>query len=101
MPRRMKKRKYYLEEASIRGHPDARYQLALHEWRNGRNDRAVKHWIIAANLGYDDAIQVLTKCYQAGSVSFFDFAAALLAHKAALDATKSRQREEGEKHNFT
>ena len=60
----------------------------------------MKHWI-AANLGYDDAIEVLKKCYQVGSVSFFDFAAALQAHEAALDATKSRQREVGEKHKFT
>eukprot|EP00577_Skeletonema_sp_RCC1716_P025974 CAMPEP_0113424466 /NCGR_PEP_ID=MMETSP0013_2-20120614/29609_1 /TAXON_ID=2843 ORGANISM="Skeletonema costatum, Strain 1716" /NCGR_SAMPLE_ID=MMETSP0013_2 /ASSEMBLY_ACC=CAM_ASM_000158 /LENGTH=162 /DNA_ID=CAMNT_0000312479 /DNA_START=328 /DNA_END=813 /DNA_ORIENTATION=+ /assembly_acc=CAM_ASM_000158 len=57
---------YHLEEAAIRGHPDARHDLATEEGRNGRFDRAVKHWVIAANLGHDDSIQRLKKCYTHG-----------------------------------
>ena len=41
---------YHLEEAAIAGHPDARYDLGIYEWNQDRHDRAVKHWIIAANL---------------------------------------------------
>eukprot|EP00985_Skeletonema_marinoi_P020758 scaffold12420_cov137-Skeletonema_marinoi.AAC.5 len=88
-----KKGLYYLEEAAIAGHPDARYNLAGYEWDNERYDRAVKHFIIAANLGYDKAIQGLKDCYKDGHVSKEDFAAALRAHQAAVDATKSPQRE--------
>jgi formylmethanofuran:tetrahydromethanopterin formyltransferase len=56
----------------------------------------VKHFIIAANLGYDDSIKGLKEYYTNGQVSKEDFAAALRAHKAAVDATKSPQREGGE-----
>jgi TPR repeat protein len=88
-----KKGVYYLEEAAIAGHPKARYDLAGYEWDNERYDRAVKHYIIAANLGYDDSIQALKDCYKEGKVIKDDFAAALRAHQAAVDATKSQQRE--------
>eukprot|EP00984_Skeletonema_dohrnii_P009539 scaffold3651_cov128-Skeletonema_dohrnii-CCMP3373.AAC.6 len=88
-----KKEVYHLEEAAIAGHPRARCNLAFYEWKNSRFDRAVKHWSIAANLGYDDSIQALKECYKEGKVSKDDFAAALRAHQAAVDATKSPQRE--------
>eukprot|EP00984_Skeletonema_dohrnii_P021744 scaffold10944_cov84-Skeletonema_dohrnii-CCMP3373.AAC.3 len=88
-----KKEVYHLEEAAIAGHPRARCNLAFYEWKNSRFDRAVKHWSIAANLGYDDSIQALKECYKEGKVSKDDFAAALRAHQAAVDTTKSPQRE--------
>jgi len=92
-----KKELYHTEEAAIGGHPEARFFLAFYEARNERFDRAVKHWIIAANLGCGDSIQQLKKGYKLGVVSKEDFAAALRAHQAAVDATKSPQREEAAK----
>ena len=91
-----KKELHHLEEAAIAGHPVARHNLGCYEGMNGRMERAVKHFIIAANLGYDDSIKGLKEYYANGQVSKEDFAAALRAHKAAVDATKSPQREEGE-----
>eukprot|EP00984_Skeletonema_dohrnii_P020461 scaffold9984_cov148-Skeletonema_dohrnii-CCMP3373.AAC.12 len=88
-----KKELYHLEEAAIGGHPDARSKLGCIEWRNGRFDRAVKHWIIAANLGHDMSIQLLKDCYADGLLSKEAFAAALRAHHAAVDEMKSPQRE--------
>ena len=52
-----KKEIYHLEDAAIGGHPDARFNLAIEEGRNGRIDWAVKHFIIAASLGCDSSIQ--------------------------------------------
>jgi len=88
-----KKQTYHLEEAAIAGHPIARCTLACHEEGTNRIDRAVRHLIIAANLGYDDSLQALKKYYANGHVSKEEFAAALRAHQAAVDATKSPQRE--------
>jgi len=88
-----KKELYHLEQAAIAGHPTARYILGIYEVKNGRDDRAVKHFIIAANLGYEDSIQKLKQGYKAGVVSKEDFVTALRAHQAAVDATKSPQRE--------
>eukprot|EP00984_Skeletonema_dohrnii_P013406 scaffold5549_cov79-Skeletonema_dohrnii-CCMP3373.AAC.9 len=88
---------YYAEEAAIGGHPTARCRLGCHEGGNSRYDRAVKHWIIAAKLGHDDSVQRLKGMYKSGYVSKEDFASALRGHQAAVDATKSPQREEAEK----
>jgi TPR repeat protein len=65
----VKKELHHLEQAAIGGHPVARHNLGYVEEKNGRLDRAVKHYIIAATLGFDDSL-------------------------AAVDATKSPQRDE-------
>ena len=88
-----KKYLYHSEQAAIGGHPHARHNLGCFEEENGRMDRAVKHWIIAANMGQDHALDALKKSYRDGLVSKEDFAAALRAHQAAVDATKSPQRD--------
>jgi TPR repeat protein len=89
---------FHMEEAAIGGNPDARFVLGLDEWKNGRIERASKHWIIAANLGADASIDMLRRQYTQGTISKENFAAALRAHQAAVDATKSPQREEAEEY---
>ena len=69
---------HHLEVAAICGHPEARYHLAMHEGRNRKIDRSVKHLIIAANLGHDKSIQKLMVAYKAGRVDKEEFAAALM-----------------------
>ena len=92
-----KKEVYHLEEAAITGHPAARFYLACHEWKNGRFVRGVKHFVIAANLGFDKSLTSLKVGYIDGQVSKEEYAAALRAHQAAVDATKSPQREAAER----
>ncbi len=91
-----KKEVYHLEEAAIGGHPSARFNLGYHEMNNGRLDRGIKHWIIAAKLGYDNALEAVKGSFRRGFsfVSKEEYAAALRGHQAAVDATKSKQREE-------
>ena len=84
---------YHQEEAAIGGHPGARYVLGQHESFFGNADRAVRHFVIAATQGHDRAINALTEMFKEGYVEKDDLAAALRAHKAAVDATKSPQRE--------
>eukprot|EP00984_Skeletonema_dohrnii_P019251 scaffold9169_cov77-Skeletonema_dohrnii-CCMP3373.AAC.2 len=85
---------HHLEQAAIGGHPYARHNLGCVELTNCRTDRAIKHWIIAANLGYEHSLVPLTDAYRKGLVSKKDLAAALRAHQAAVDATKSPKRDE-------
>ena len=92
-----KKEIYYAEEAAIRGHLHARYNPGSLEESKGKAERAVKHYTIAANLGHDRSIQELKEYYIHGDVSKEDFAVALRAHHAAVNATKSEQREAAEK----
>eukprot|EP00984_Skeletonema_dohrnii_P026578 scaffold15922_cov104-Skeletonema_dohrnii-CCMP3373.AAC.9 len=89
---------HHLEEAAIGGHPTARYNLGVHEWINDNNERAVKHWIIAATQGHDLSIEALMSAFKKGFVSKDDLATALRAHQAAVDATKSSQREAAEEY---
>jgi hypothetical protein len=78
-----KKESYHLEEAAIKGHPYARFNLGAHERNSGRIHRASKHFAIAAKLGDNGE----------GFVSKEDYETALRRHQAAVDATKSEQRE--------
>ncbi len=96
-----KKIAYHLEEAAICGHPDARYILGCNEWIKGNYKRAMKHLIIGATQGHDDSIKELTTAFKEGFMEKEDLEAALRAHKAAVDATKSPQREIGEEHYGT
>mmetsp|Transcript_22681 Transcript_22681/g.32408 ORF Transcript_22681/g.32408 Transcript_22681/m.32408 type:complete len:303 (+) Transcript_22681:191-1099(+) len=89
-----KKNVYHLGQAAIDGHLEARCQLGAYEGTKGNYDRAAKHFIIGAKLGDDNSLESVKKLYQCEIVSKEDFAAALRAHQAAVDTTKSLQREE-------
>ena len=91
-----KKKIYHLEEAAIGGHAWARHNLGNAEWRNGRFERARKHYIIAANLGYHDSLEMVRQLYANGYASKEDYEGALRAYQAAVDATKSPERKKGE-----
>ena len=91
-----KKYTHHLEEAAIGGHPIARYNLAITEERKDRAERAVKHYAIAANLGYDLSLDQLKKAYACGLVEKEDLAAAFRKHKAAKDAMDTPRRKAAE-----
>ena len=91
-----KKVTHHLEQAAIGGHHLARHNLGVLGLENHNSERAVKHFIIAANLGCDLSIKELKEGYARGIVRKEDFAAALRAHQAAVDATKSPQRDAAE-----
>eukprot|EP00985_Skeletonema_marinoi_P006560 scaffold2836_cov95-Skeletonema_marinoi.AAC.6 len=95
------KEMYHLAEAAIGGHPGARHRLGCREVVNGNIERAVKHWIIAANQGSDDSIQLLMFGFKKGMISKEELAATLRAHQAAIDETKSPQRETVEEYRRT
>ena len=84
---------YHLEEAAIAGHPQARCLLAMFERKRGNKERSVKHFIIAATQGEDGSMQVLMELFKEGHLEKEVLAATLRAQKAAIDATKSPQRE--------
>jgi len=92
----VKKAVYHWEEAAIGGHPDARYNLGATDAQNRKFERALKHFIIAANQGHGNALEKLKEWYRLGTVTKADLATALRAHQAAVDSSKSPQRDEAE-----
>jgi TPR repeat protein len=91
-----KKAIYHYEKAAIGGQPHARYNLACDEWKKNDIERSVKHFIIAAKLGLEQSMKQLWKQYSEGRITKQDLEDTLRCHKAAIDATKSVQREEAE-----
>ena len=87
---------YHYEQAAIGGHPNARYNLGSYEERNGNIERAVKHYIIGANHGFEKSMKVLWKHYSKGNITKEDLESTLRTHKAALDEMKSPEREAAE-----
>jgi hypothetical protein len=84
---------YHSEKAAIGGHPIARHNLACVENENGNTGRAVKHFIIAANLGYEKSMRALWEYYKDGNITKEDLDATLRTHHASINEMKSPQRE--------
>ena len=93
-----KKELHHMEKAAIGGSPNARHNLGCLERGKGRVGRAVKHFIIAAKLGYDMSLEAVKDLYKDGYVSREDVVAAFRGYQAAIDAMKSPQREEAAKY---
>ena len=87
---------YHYEKAAIGGHPIARHNLACVENKNGNMERAVKHFIIAANIGHEKSMRALWGHYSKGNITKEDLNATLRTHKAAIDEMKSPEREAAE-----
>ncbi len=90
----MKKGNYHLEVAAIGGNANSRYALGIYERNHGSYERAMKHLIIAAKQGLEDALAKLKEGYVDGQISKDEFGEALRAYQRAADATKSPQRED-------
>ncbi len=92
----MKKTIHHWEAAAIGGHAFARYNLGCEEAHNRKFERAKRHFIIAANLGHDESLKKLMKLFANGHASKEEYSDALRAYQAAVDATKSPERDEAE-----
>jgi len=84
---------FHFEKAAIGGHPQARHELACYEGRNGNAKRAVRHLIIAANLGNVGSMKALWGAFNEGDITKEDLDATLRSHQDALNAMKSAQRD--------
>ena len=87
---------YHYEKAAIGGHPIARHNLGAIEEKNGNIERAVKHLIIAANLGFEASMKGLWVAFSEGNITKEVLDATLRTHQAAIDAMKSPEREAAE-----
>jgi tetratricopeptide (TPR) repeat protein len=90
------KKVYHYEKAAIGGHPLARYNLGVSEEENGNVERAVKHFIIAANLGDEKSMKALWGNYKDRNITKEELDATLRTHHAAVNEMKSPQREAAE-----
>ena len=89
-----KKANHYWELAAMGGDEQARHHVANLEGCAGNMDRALKHLMIAAGLGYSDSLEQIKLLFKNGLVIKDDYAKALQAYSAHLNEIKSPQRDE-------
>ena len=82
---------HHYEKAAIGGHPSARYNLGCYEEANGNMERAVKHFIIAANLGHDKSMKELRWYYSEGNITKEKLDATLRGYQAAIDEMSTQE----------
>ena len=89
-----KKANHYYMLAAIGGNEVARYNLGLDEECAGNMNRALKHYMIAAEGGEPDSLKQIQKLYTNGHATKDDYAKALVARQAYLGEIRSPQRDE-------
>jgi len=88
-----KKATHYYELAAMGGDLFARHNLGVSEAIKGNMDRAIKHFVIAVEFGYDKSLRNIKQLYTTGRATKDDYARALQAYQAYLDEIKSDDRD--------
>ena len=89
-----KKAVHYWELAAMGGSSIARYNLGVYERKAGNMDRAIKHYMIAAQDGNCFALESIKIMYADEEATKSDYATALQSYQAYLDEIKSDQRDD-------
>ena len=90
------KAKHYWELAAMGGCVFARQNLGCMEEEAGNNQRAMKHFILAARAGYKQSLVAVKTGYKHGFVTKDEFANTLRAHQKSQDEMKSEARDKAE-----
>ena len=88
-----KKADHYFKLAAMAGDEVARYNLGVVEEKAGNMNRALKHYMIAAEGGEPDSLKEIQKLYTNGHARKDDYTKALRAYQAYLGEIKSTQRD--------
>ncbi|KAL7535657.1 hypothetical protein ACHAWF_005227 [Thalassiosira exigua] len=87
------KNRYYLEKATKLGFAQARYYLGCLERDEGNIMLGLRHWKIAAAMGYQDALADVLRCYRQGMMSKAEFESILRSSQRAHEDEWSQERE--------
>mmetsp|Transcript_10686 Transcript_10686/g.18968 ORF Transcript_10686/g.18968 Transcript_10686/m.18968 type:complete len:293 (-) Transcript_10686:73-951(-) len=93
VPANTKKAMHHNTIAAIGGNTQARNNLGASEAVAGNFPRAMKHFVIAASAGFENAMKGLRMGYSEGYISKEDFDNALRAYGEAVDEMNSDQRD--------
>ena len=88
------KAKHYWELAAMEGYSDARHNLGVEEYNDGKLDRALWHYVIAVRDGSARSLKNIKQLYKIGYATKDDYAKALHSYQAYVDEIKSDQRDE-------
>ena len=89
-----KKSLHHFEIAAMMGDEAARYNIAQQDHSKGNIKRAMKHYLISANAGDDEALKMGSWGFGEGHVTKIEYEQTLRTHKTVSDGMKSHQRDE-------
>ena len=89
-----KKAIYHYELAARKGHPKARHNLGMFEEYMGRYDKALRHFMIAANMGKESSLNGIKSMFENGRASKANYEAALKGYQKAVEELSSPDRKE-------
>ena len=88
---------HFYEKAALQGHVESRHNLGFIEGQKENRDRAVRHLLISAKMGYKGSLESIKKIFMAGLATKEQYAEALRGYQDALEETKSHDRDEAKK----
>ena len=86
------------EKAAMQGHAQSRNKLGEYEGESGNYDRAVRHFLISAKLGYEGSVENIKKMFKVELVTKELYAQALRGYQDAVEEMKSPERDEAKKY---
>ena len=87
----------FWKNAAMRGHALARHHLGCHEGNQGNYDRAVRHLLISAKMGYDLSVERIKEMFMKQLASKEQYAQALKEYQDAMEEMKSHDRDVAKK----
>ena len=84
-----KEEKYHRECAAMEGHFTSRGCLHTIEYNEGNMNRAMMHWIIAAEAGHNKSLQEVQEGFMNGCVTKDQFEKTWCVHKKSVDEMQS------------
>ena len=81
----------------MQGHVQSRNNLGWWEGREGNYDRAVRHLLVSAKMGYKDSLEMIKKMFMNGLATKEQYEQALKGCQDAVEEMKSRDRDEAKR----
>ena len=87
----------FYTKAALKGDVLSRHNLGFIEAEKGNYERAVKHLLISAKMGYEDSLESIKKIFMAGLATKGQYAEALKGYQYAVEEMKSHDRDEAKR----
>ena len=94
------KAKYYCELAAMNGNVKARHNLGFVEVEAGNEQRAMKHFVIAAKAGFKPSLDAANGGFMSGYVTKDEYADTFCAYQKIQDEMKSDTRDEAREYRL-
>ena len=86
----------FFRRGAMQGCAECRHSLGLHE-KVGNYDRAVRHWMISANMGHQESVEIIKQFFMKGAATKEQYTEALRGYQVAVEEMKSHDRDEAKR----